>query len=391
MPSAFPGPPRPRFRLRRSSRYPTTSYTGSSAGSASYDDGGSSLTRRGLIGALSLIAVGGVADSIRVLVKGSSEATVGGPPGLSRAVTALIEGHSQSRTGSIASPSASPLATPTHSHAPVPPSHPAAHHHPAGGHAHGHHTAHHHETKKERAARLRRERVKLPPAQLQVRDRPAYQLDQLIPNPPSHALALTIDDGPDPDYTPAVLRLLDKYGTQASFCVVGVHAEAYPKLVRDIARAGHILVNHSYTHTLPFQALSQKRIVWEITKTQQTIEHAAGVTPRLFRAPGGDWSPFIFRALASYGLEPLDWDVDPRDWTRPGTRKIEKRMLRARPGEIVLCHDGGGNRIETVRALRKVLPTWQRKGLAAIPLDITPRYLPGYEPGASPMASPTAT
>jgi peptidoglycan/xylan/chitin deacetylase (PgdA/CDA1 family) len=198
-----------------------------------------------------------------------------------------------------------------------------------------------------------------------------------------HEIALTIDDGPDPDYTPDVLRLLDKYQMQASFCVIGVHADAYPKLIRDIAKAGHILVNHSYTHVLPFNQLPEKRIVTEITKTQRAIERAAGVTPQLFRSPGGDWSRFIFRACASYGLEPLDWDVDPRDWARPGTRRITRRMLRAKPGEIVLCHDGGGNRIQTVRALRKVLPTWQKKGLLTIPLHVEPHYLSHNNSSAS--------
>jgi peptidoglycan/xylan/chitin deacetylase (PgdA/CDA1 family) len=203
-----------------------------------------------------------------------------------------------------------------------------------------------------------------------VRDRPAYQVDQLIPSPPPDTLALTIDDGPDPEYTPHVLRLLDKYEMQASFCIVGVHAVTYPSLVRDIHRAGHVIVNHSYTHMLPFNTLTEKRIVWEITKTQQVIEHAAGVTPQLFRAPGGDWSHFIYRAIASYGLEPLDWDVDPRDWALPGTKKIQRRMLAARPGEIVLCHDGGGNRAETVRALRRVLPKWAHRGITTIPLRL---------------------
>jgi peptidoglycan/xylan/chitin deacetylase (PgdA/CDA1 family) len=173
---------------------------------------------------------------------------------------------------------------------------------------------------------------------------------------------------------------------QASFCIVGVHAEAYPWLVRDIHRAGHVIVNHSYTHMQPFNKLTEKRIVWEITKTQRTIYDAAGVIPQLFRAPGGDWSQFIYRALASYGLEPLDWDVDPRDWALPGTKKIQRRMLRAKPGEIVLCHDGGGNRAETVRALRRVLPIWGRRGITTIPLRIEPHYVT-TAPAKSPSPS----
>jgi peptidoglycan/xylan/chitin deacetylase (PgdA/CDA1 family) len=339
-----------------------------------------------VIGAASLLAVGGIAESIRLLIGGGGRATVATPPGLSRSVTSLLEGSSSSTSGSLPSPNAStsPLShpTPTH-HAAVPHAHSHSH---GTHHVHPDHAAH--ETKAQRAARLRRERVTLPPAQLNVRERPAYRVDQLIPDPPTRALALTIDDGPDPEYTPTVLRLLDKYNTQASFCVIGEHADAYPNLIKDIARAGHILVNHSYTHVQPFHTLSQKRIVWEITKTQQTIEQATGVTPRLFRAPGGDWSDFIFRAVAAYGLEPLDWDVDPRDWAMPGTKRIERRMLRAQPGEIVLCHDGGGNRTETIRALRKVLPTWQRKGIVTIPLSVAPHWLPGADPSAQTTPTP---
>ncbi|HWC36389.1 MAG TPA: polysaccharide deacetylase family protein [Mycobacteriales bacterium] len=370
---SFPGPPRPRrFGLRRASRYPATSYGQQHAGRNASVDAGTSLGRRGVVGGLVLVAFGSTVDLVRVLTRGSSGRAVGDPAGLTPRVVNLLTGNLRAdHTTPRPTASVAPSPHPSHSHAP-------AHHHshaPAR-HGTGHHPPHHHETKQERAqARRAREHVTLPPAQLHVRSHPAYRLDQLIPHPPAQALALTIDDGPDPEYTPDVLRLLDKYQTQASFCVIGVHADAYPKLVRDIARAGHILVNHSYTHVLPFNRLPEKRIVTEITKTQRAIERAAGVTPQLFRSPGGDWSRFIFRALAAYGLEPLDWDVDPRDWTRPGTRKITRRMLRARPGEIVLCHDGGGDRIQTVRALRKVLPRWQHKGLLTVPLQITPHYL----------------
>jgi peptidoglycan/xylan/chitin deacetylase (PgdA/CDA1 family) len=115
------------------------------------------------------------------------------------------------------------------------------------------------------------------------------------------------------------------------------------------------------------------------------------VIPQLFRAPGGDWSKFVFQAIAAYGLEPLDWDVDPRDWALPGTKHIVKAMLKARPGEIVLCHDGGGNRSETVKALRKVLPSWKRRGLATIPLQITTPYLASATAATAPTTSPSPT
>lgn len=369
----FPGPPRPsRFRLRRSSRYPTTSYGGQHIGRHASGSDGSPLSRRGVLAGLVVVTLGGTADLVRMLARGTTARAAGGSPGLTPRVVNLLTGNlhpDDSTPSSRPSQSGSPTASPVHSHSP------AHHHGPVNSHPVDHHQGVHQTKAELQRERRARERVTLPPAQIAVRSRPAYQLDQLIPNPPQQAIALTIDDGPDPEYTPDVLRLLDKYGAQASFCVIGVHADAYPRLVRDISRAGHILVNHSYTHVLPFSRLPEKRIVQEITKTQRSIERAAGVTPQLFRAPGGDWSRFILRACASYGVEPLDWDLDPRDWARPGAKKIARRMNRAKPGEIVLCHDGGGDRIETVRALRKVLPSWQRRGLLTVPLQITPHYV----------------
>jgi peptidoglycan/xylan/chitin deacetylase (PgdA/CDA1 family) len=364
----------------------------------------SPLTRRGLLGAAVLVIAGGVAEVVHSLGRSTPARTVGSPRSVAN-ILARPSTPSRATAPASSPPAAAPPVTHHHEHvhgrtAP----HAHAHSHPLGHprptHSHGaHHASHHasHHTDghaahgHHHASRQREEPVTLPPPRLAVRSAPAYQVDQLIKSPPRHAIALTIDDGPDPEWTPHVLRLLDRHHMQASFCVVGLHAAAYPRLVRDIARAGHVIVNHSYTHTQPFNHLTEKRIVWEITKTQHTIEKAAKVTPLLFRAPGGDWSHFIYRACAAYGLEPLDWDVDPRDWALPGTRRIERRMLRAKPGEIVLCHDGGGNRAQTVRALRHVLPTWKRRGLTTMPLEITPHWLPRSSAHApSPSPSPTS-
>jgi peptidoglycan/xylan/chitin deacetylase (PgdA/CDA1 family) len=244
-------------------------------------------------------------------------------------------------------------------------------------------------------ARHKVEHVTLPPAQVPVRSRPAYDVHDLLPHAPHRAIALTIDDGPDPTWTPKVLRLLDKHRAQATFCVVGVHVVTYPGLVRDIHRAGHAIVNHTWSHPLPFASLSEKEIVAQITRNSRAIEAATGVTPQLFRAPGGEWSPFIYRAIAAYGLEPLDWDVDPADWATPGTRTIIRRLRRARADDIVLCHDGGGNRHETVQALRTVIPSWKRRKLELVTLRLpsppdTPAP-PSSPPPPGPASTPTAT
>jgi peptidoglycan/xylan/chitin deacetylase (PgdA/CDA1 family) len=230
------------------------------------------------------------------------------------------------------------------------------------------------------------EHVTLPPATVPVQSRPAYDVHDLLPHAPHRAIALTIDDGPNPEWTPKVLRLLDKHRVQATFCVVGVHVAAYPGLVRDIHRAGHAIVNHTWSHPLPFASLTEKQIVAQITQNTHAIEVAAGVTPQLFRAPGGEWSPFVYRAIAAYGLMPLDWDIDPADWAMPGTKRIVARMRKAQRDDIVLCHDGGGDRHETVAALHKVIPSWQRRKLEMVTLALPsePR-----QPAAPPSTSPT--
>jgi peptidoglycan/xylan/chitin deacetylase (PgdA/CDA1 family) len=328
-----------------------------------------------MLAAVGLVGAGGIADLIHSLATG----------GKGKVATSTLTTSSGKVTPPMASSPTPPTSTPPTKAA-------VAAKHPTPTHAQLHHAQHH--GAKHHGKKKHEEPAKLPPLKLRPRSHPAYQVSDLIPNPPKHAIALTIDDGPDPEWTPKVLRLLDRLHMQASFCVVGVHADAYPRMVRDVVKAGHVVVNHSYTHMLPFNELTQKRIVWEITKTQHAIEKASGFTPQLFRAPGGDWSKFILKACAAYGLEPLDWDVDPRDWARPGTKVVEKRMLHARPGEIVLCHDGGGDRGETVRALRKVLPTWKHRGYDTITLHVTPHFLnttPQINPSGAPAAGTIVT
>jgi peptidoglycan/xylan/chitin deacetylase (PgdA/CDA1 family) len=352
--------------------------------------GRSSLTRRGLLGAAAIVTGAGLADLFHKPRRSSGGAN-----------NAAAISKSTPKSGTTSSPATRASSTPSPSHSAAPPASSASGH-PSGSVTHhdGHAAEHAHEHGKAgkqhgHAKHKKVEHVDLPPATVRVRHRPVYQVSDLIHDAPKHSLALTIDDGPDPEWTPKVLRLLDKYRTQASFCVVGVHADAYPKLVRDVVRAGHIVVNHSYTHIQPFNEQTEKRIVAEITRTQHAIERAAHVTPELFRAPGGAWNKFIFRAVAAYGLTPLDWDVDPRDWARPGTKAIERAMFRARPGEIVLCHDGGGDRSETIRALRKVLPRWRHKHYTTIPLIVpdSVKIRPTSPPAtpATPPATPSIT
>jgi peptidoglycan/xylan/chitin deacetylase (PgdA/CDA1 family) len=169
-------------------------------------------------------------------------------------------------------------------------------------------------------------------------------------------IALTIDDGPNPVYTPQVLRILEKYGVQATFSMVGENVSSYPAIAREVAAAGHTIINHTWDHA-KLTALSPSRQQAEIARATEAIHAATGVHPRMFRAPYGAWSRAALAYCASERLIPLDWSVDPRDWSRPGVSEIVSTIMRTtRSGSIILEHDGGGNRAQTVAALKIVLP-----------------------------------
>jgi peptidoglycan/xylan/chitin deacetylase (PgdA/CDA1 family) len=213
-------------------------------------------------------------------------------------------------------------------------------------------------------------------AALVARQSPVYTVHQILPNAPANAVALTIDDGPDPVWTPRLLALLRQYDVRATFCLVGRHAQAHPDLVRQIVAAGHALCNHTMTHAQPFSHRSAAEIDQQISEAQSAITTAAGTAPRLFRAPGGDWSPTVFAAAARHGLTPIGWNIDPRDWARPGTQQITTALLAAKPGDILLCHDADGvlpstssaDRSETLRALQTALPQLKAKGYTFVTL-----------------------
>jgi peptidoglycan-N-acetylglucosamine deacetylase len=176
-------------------------------------------------------------------------------------------------------------------------------------------------------------------------------------------IALTFDDGPDPRWTPTVLDLLRQYHARAVFCVVGLHVAANPELVRRIAREGHVLCDHTWTHDEHLARRPATVVNDEIRRTASAITRAAGVAPRYYRAPGGQWSPSMLAVARACGLAPLGWAIDPADWSRPGTEAIIGRVLAAAtPGAVVLMHDGYGRRAESVAALRVILASLAARG-----------------------------
>ena len=170
------------------------------------------------------------------------------------------------------------------------------------------------------------------------------------------AIALTIDDGPSAFYTPQVLRVLHKYGVTATFCMVGARVAAHPGIAREVADAGHAIVNHTWTHAR-LSALAPAAVQDQMSRASDAIHEVTGRHPGMFRAPFGAWSPTVLKLCAQMQLAPLDWSVDPQDWANPGVNAIVTTIMRnTGSGSIILEHDGGGRRSETVAALNIVLP-----------------------------------
>ncbi|MGC5019885.1 polysaccharide deacetylase family protein [Micromonospora sp. DT47] len=186
----------------------------------------------------------------------------------------------------------------------------------------------------------------------------------------SPEVALTFDDGPDPQYTPQVLEVLRQYQVKATFCVVGENARNHPDLIQAIVADGHTLCNHSWNHDFLLGKRSPEVIRADLLRTNEAIRTAAPDSPiGYFRQPGGAWTYPVVQVAEELGMVPLHWTVDPNDWQAPGAATITATVTRdTAAGSIVLLHDAGGNRQDTVDALHLILPDLAgRFRLAALP------------------------
>ena len=154
-------------------------------------------------------------------------------------------------------------------------------------------------------------------------------------------LALTIDDGPDPDVTPRVLDLLDAAGAQASFFCIGWRARAHPALCREIVARGHRVENHGDSHSNAFSLFGPRRMRADVAAAQATLSDITGQAPLFFRPTAGLRNPFLEPVLAGLDLQLAAWTRRPYD-TRDGRpQQVLQRLIRGLgPGDILLMHDG---------------------------------------------------
>ncbi|MEX2425457.1 MAG: polysaccharide deacetylase family protein [Thermomicrobiaceae bacterium] len=173
---------------------------------------------------------------------------------------------------------------------------------------------------------------------------------------------LTFDDGPDPTWTPQVLDILNDFDAEATFFVLGQLAELRPGLIQRIGNEGHTIANHGYDHT-SMAGMSFSQFQWQVQATENAVRGAGGQIAPCLRPPYGavDGNTWPFASMLGY--EVVLWDVDPRDWARPGAGAIADRVVHnTGPGSVVLLHDGGIDRSQTVQALRPILQRLSDQG-----------------------------
>jgi peptidoglycan/xylan/chitin deacetylase (PgdA/CDA1 family) len=181
-------------------------------------------------------------------------------------------------------------------------------------------------------------------------------------------VALTFDDGPS-RYSAAVLAALQDWGARAAFFLIGRRISWYPETVRAEAETGNLVGNHTLTHPR-LTALPTPAIVAQLEQAQRAVEEVSGVTPRWFRPPFGSIDGRVFGIATSLGLVTVSWSVDPRDYEQPGAESITRCVLsQVRPGSIILLHDGGGDRRQTVEALPEILAALRSRGYQFALLD----------------------
>lgn len=186
-------------------------------------------------------------------------------------------------------------------------------------------------------------------------------------------IALTFDDGPQSEFTPRLLDVLNKAEVKATFFVIGQYLEKHRQLAEQMVARGHELANHTFSHRLMWR-LNDLDMVLEINKTDHLLRSLNGHKPRFLRPPMGLFSRRVLDIIQQTGYETVIGDVYPRDPHLPGAEKIVTRVMRrVRNGSIIILHDGGNtnqvDRSQTVRAVQYLIPRLRDRGFEFVTLS----------------------
>jgi peptidoglycan/xylan/chitin deacetylase (PgdA/CDA1 family) len=183
----------------------------------------------------------------------------------------------------------------------------------------------------------------------------------------SRQLALTYDDGPNDPHTLRLLEVLAKHSVRATFFLIGRYVQQRPEIVREIAQAGHIVGNHSFTHPL-LTFKSETEIKQQLSECRAALQDVIGEPSNLFRPPFGGRRPAVLRVARSLGLKTIMWNVTGYDWTAPPASAIERKVAsKIRGGDVILLHDGGhkqmgADRSQTVIATDRLITRYKSEG-----------------------------
>ncbi|NKQ39256.1 MAG: polysaccharide deacetylase family protein [Methanosarcinales archaeon] len=187
-----------------------------------------------------------------------------------------------------------------------------------------------------------------------------YQVDKNV-------IALTFDDGPNPEYTLKVLALLKKYNAKATFFCIGKNVESNPEILKEIVKEGHLIGNHSYNHQNSFGFLSTKKVMVELEKTKEIVKNTVNLEINFFRPPFGVTNPNIAKAVKKLDLNTFGWSVRPYDTVAKDVEiTYQKIISKIKKGDVLLMHDS--NELSVV-VLEKVLTYFDENNFRTITLD----------------------
>ncbi len=181
-------------------------------------------------------------------------------------------------------------------------------------------------------------------------------------------LYLTFDDGPNPVFTPQIVNILARYDAKATFFVIGAHLDRSPAALLSVAEGGHTIANHTWSHK-SLVGVGEAGVASQLTRTADLVQTTVGdaLPPgskmRWLRPPYGALDAEVASLVEKQGYQVVTWDIDPKDWQRPGATAIANAVInRAFPGAVVVLHDGGGGSQQTVTALETILGTLSEHG-----------------------------